>query len=294
MGGNLRQAKPREKEIISPSETFSGLVLVSQSSAVKSIGALSRGLAVMHAVEESSALTLAELHLQTGIPKASLLRILKTLIESGWVVRHELERRYAPAAAPGDFGRAAQWRARLSALAAPVRVTLEKRVPWPTDLAVRDGTTMLILDAHRPINSLAVNYRVLGFRPAMLVSSLGRCYLAFCPEQERRDIVAVLSRKPNAQDRSALRREALQRLVATGRSLGYCTRDPSELGFDSPERFGALSVPVFAGHQLLASLSCSWLPRVTDEAHIVASYLTTLRDAANLIGERALSAGLTA
>ena len=150
-----------------------------ESAAVKSIGALSRGLAVMHAVEESSALTLAELHLRTGIPKASLLRILKTLIESGWVIRHELERRYAPAAAPGNSGAAAQWRARLSALAAPVRVTLEKRVPWPTDLAVRDGSTMLILDAHRPINSLAVNYRVLGFRPAMLVSSLGRCYLAF-------------------------------------------------------------------------------------------------------------------
>ena len=263
-----------------------------EPSGVKSIGALSRGLAVMHAVEESSALTLAELHVQTGIPKASLLRILKTLIESGWVVRHELERRYAPAAAPGNSGAAAQWRARLSALAAPIRVTLEKRVPWPTDLAVRDGAAMLILDAHRPINSLAVNYRVLGFRPAMLVSSLGRCYLAFCPEEERRAIVAALSRKPNEQDRSALRKEALQRLVAAGRSRGYCTRDPSELGFDSPERFGAISVPVFAGQALIASLSCSWLPRVTDEAHIVAHHLTALRDAANLIGERALSAGL--
>jgi hypothetical protein len=43
---------------------------------------------------------------------------------------------------------------------------------------------------------------------------------------------------------------------------------------------------------LIASLSCSWLPRVTDEAHIVAHHLTALRDAANLIGERALSAGL--
>jgi hypothetical protein len=31
---------------------------------------------------------------------------------------------------------------------------------------------------------------------------------------------------------------------------------------------------------------------VTDEAHIAAHYLTALRDAANLIGERALSAGL--
>ncbi|MEI7784754.1 MAG: helix-turn-helix domain-containing protein [Betaproteobacteria bacterium] len=259
---------------------------------MKSIEALGRGLVVMHAIEESSAVTLAQLHLQTGIPKASLLRILKTLIESGWVVRNELERRYVPAAAPGDAGPAAQWRASLSALAAPIRASLEKRVPWPTDLAVRDGPTMLILDAHRPINGLAVNYRVLGFRPAMLISSLGRCYLAFCPEEERRDIVARLSRSPDPLHRAALREDTLQRLVTSGRARGYCSRDPSELGSESPERFGAISVPVFADHRLLACLSCSWLPSVTTEAHIVAHHLSALRDAAKLIGERALAARL--
>lgn len=260
------------------------------TSSVKSVDALRRGLLVMHAIEQSSAATLAELHLQTGIPKASLLRILKTLIESGWVVRNELERRFVPAAAPGDAGPHAQWRSRLSALAAPVRATLERRIPWPTDLAVRDGTTMLILDADRPINGLAVNYRALGFRPSMLISSLGRCYLAFCPEEERRALLARLARSPSTRDRLAIQDEAIQRFVASGRAQGYCSRDPSELGSDSPERFGAISVPVFAGDQLLASLSCSWLPKVTDEAHIVTQCLTALRDAAKLIGERALVA----
>lgn len=265
---------------------------MSTRTGVKSIDALGRGLIVMHAIEESSAATLAQLHWQTGIPKPSLLRILKTLCESGWVIRNEIERRYVPSATPGDAGPLSQWRAGLSALAAPIRASLEKRVPWPTDLAVRDGLSMLILDAHRPINGLAVNYRVLGFRPSMMISSLGRCYLAFCPEEERRDIVAQLSRSPNALDRAALRKEVLRRLVSNGRLSGYCTRDPSYLGSESPERFGALSVPVFAGTRLIASLSCSWLPRVTDEAQIVSSYLLPLRDAANLIGERALHARL--
>lgn len=162
-------------------------------------------------------------------------------------------------------------------------------VPAVIDLAVRDGTSMLILDAHRPINGLAVNYRVLGFRPSMWVSSLGRCYLAFCPDEERRTLMALLARSSAlAQDRTFLREDAIQRLIATGRTQGYCSRDPSELGSESPERFGAISVPVFAGDQLLASLSCSWLPKVTDEPSIVAQCLNALRDAAQLIGERAL------
>jgi IclR family mhp operon transcriptional activator len=262
---------------------------MSGTNGVKSVDALRRGLTVMHAIEQSSAVTLAELHLQTGIPKASLLRILKTLIESGWVVRNELERRFMPAASPGDSGLHTHWRSRLSALAAPVRTTLERRIPWPTDLAVRDGTSMLILDAHRPINGLAVNYRVLGFRPSMVVSSLGRCYLAFCPDDERRSLMALLARTSAiALDRTVLREDAIQRLIATGRAQGYCSRDPSELGSESPERFGAIAVPVFAGGQLLASLSCAWLPKVTDEPSIVAQCLSALRDAAQLIGERAL------
>lgn len=265
---------------------------MSDPGGVKSIDALRRGLTVLHAIEQSSAATLAELHNQTGIAKATLLRILRTLVESGWIARNELERRYVPAAAPGDTGPSVEWRARFSAVAAPVRAALERRIPWPTDLAVRDGSTMLILDAHRPINGLSVNYRVLGFRPAMLVSSLGRCHVAFCAADERRALIARLARSTNVRDRLALRPDAIQRLVAEGRSRGYCSRDPSELGSESPERFGAISVPVFAGDSLLACLSCAWLPRVTDEASIVGACLPALRDAAALIGERARSARL--
>lgn len=262
------------------------------SANVKSIDSLRRGLIVMHAIEQSSAATLTELHYQTGIPKATLLRILKTLEETGWISRNALERRYVPTAAPGQNDPRSVWRAKFSALAAPIRMALERRIPWPTDLAVRDRASMLILDAHRPINSLSVNYRVLGFRPSMLVSSLGRCYLAFCTDRERRELVEQLSRSTNELDRTATRREAIERLVVDGRAQGYCSRDPSDLGSESPERFGAISVPVFAGNQLIACLSCAWLPRVTDEANIVRTCLGALQESANLLGDRANSAGL--
>lgn len=262
------------------------------ASGVKSVDSLRRGLDVLRAVGQSSAATLADLHRQTGLSKATLLRMLKTLREAGWIDRNELEGRYVPAAAPGDSGPAAEWRARLSALAAPARATLQRRTPWPTDLAVREGTSMLILDAHRPINGLAVNYRVLGFRPGMLVSSLGRCYVAFCPDDERRALVARLARSTRGLDRMALRADALRRLVAQGRAQGYCTRDPSETSADSPERFGAVSVPVMQGERVIACLSCAWLPQVTTERQVVAAYLDALQDAARAIAARARQANL--
>ena len=256
------------------------------TSQVKSVDALRRGLLVLRVIRQSSALTLTELHLHTGIPKATLLRLLKTLQESGWIDRNSIDRRYIPAAAPGLTIELADWHTRLTSLAAPIRENLQRRIPWPTDLAVRERTSMLILDTQRAISGLAVNYRALGFRPAMLVSSLGRCYLAFCTPQERLDLLAQLAKSTKESSRINYRRDAVERFVSEGQLRGYCARDPSELDSDSPERFGAISVPVFAGHQLIACLSCSWLPSVTNEAAIVETCLPAMREAAKLIGER--------
>ncbi|GAC1359180.1 MAG: hypothetical protein NVSMB34_14140 [Variovorax sp.] len=226
------------------------------------------------------------------MPKATLLRILKTLQQAGWVERNDLEGRYFPTSAAGESGPAVEWRAQLSSLAAQPRATLQRRVPWPTDLGVRDGTAMLILDSHRPINGLAVNYRVLGFRPPMLMSSLGRCYLSFCPDNERKDILEALARSPSDVDRLARSPHSIRRMVAHAREQGYAARDPAPTSIDSPERFGAISVPVRCADHVIACLSCSWLPAIASEREVVVAHLTDLQAAARAIEEKVRQAGL--
>ncbi|BEP48029.1 IclR family transcriptional regulator C-terminal domain-containing protein [Variovorax sp. V116] len=258
---------------------------------VKSIDALRRGLDVMLAIQRSSAATLSELHRQTGLSKATLLRILKTLQQAGWAERSELDKRYVPASAAGESGPVVQWRASLSALAAQSRATLQRLVPWPIDLGVRDGTAMLILDTDRPRNGLAVNYRALGFRPPMLLSSLGRCYLSFCPEEERREILAALARSPSDTDRAARRPENIRRMMAHARDQGYVVRDPASTSMDSPDRFGALSVPVRLDTLVVGCLSCAWLPAVKTEREIVSAHLADLQQAAQSIERKLRQAG---
>lgn len=52
---------------------------------VKSIRALDRGLEVIERVRASGGVTLNELFIRTGLPRATLLRILKTLQEREWI-----------------------------------------------------------------------------------------------------------------------------------------------------------------------------------------------------------------
>jgi IclR family mhp operon transcriptional activator len=257
---------------------------------VKSIVALRRGLDVFWSIQQSSAATLADLHRQTSLSKATLLRILKTLQEAGWIERNEVENRYVPAASPGASGLALEWRSRLSALATQPREQLQRVVPWPIDLAVRDGLAMLILDTHRPINGLAVNYRVLGFRPRLLLSSLGRCYLAFCPDAERRRLLAALARSPYEVDRAALKSHGASDWPARYRAQGYASRDPSPTSMDSPERFGAISVPILLDDAVVGCISCAWLPAVATEAEIVKRHLADLKAAAEAVRNRLAAA----
>ena len=65
---------------------------------MKTIDALSRGLDVLRGLEERRGQSLAELHRATGIPKASLLRILETLEQSGFAWRAIGDGRYRRAA----------------------------------------------------------------------------------------------------------------------------------------------------------------------------------------------------
>ena len=270
------------------------MVEARRASGVKSIEALGRGLDVLSAIVRSEAATLAELHRQTAIPKASLLRILKTLQERGWIERNELEGRYVPTSSPGESGAAVEWRARLSSLAAQSRAWLQKRVPWPTDIAVRDGVAMLIQDTFRPVQGLTGNYRVLGFRSNMMVSALGRCYLAFCPDAERAQILKAVARSTSELDRPARQPEAIRRLVARARAQGYASRDPSGSSPESPQRFGAVAVPIRHEDRVVACMSIAWLPAVVSEEHIVNAYMADLQAAARTVEAKLRAAGFDA
>lgn len=258
------------------------------SSSLKSITALGRGLDVLHAIERASAVTLAELHRQTSIPKASLLRILKTLQERGWVEKGAVDGIYTPVPATGQAGEARAWRERLTSLAAQPWAALQSAVSWPTDLTVRDGHTLLVLDSHRPLVGLSINYRVTGFRPHMLASAAGRCYLSFCPEDERASLLAALARSPREVDQASRQKNAIRRLVEQVRQRGYAVRDPHHAGADSQmmQRFNAMAVPVMCGERIVACLSCAWLTSVIDEQQMVLAHLSDLQGASRAITEK--------
>ncbi|CAN5750762.1 DNA-binding transcriptional regulator [soil metagenome] len=255
-------------------------------SASRSINSLRRGLDVLALIQRASAMTYTELQVASGLPKATLVRVLKTLVESGWVLRHAASGRYSCVTLPGTAAGDHTAHDGLMGIAKPLLTRLQHKVPWPIDLAVRDGLAMLILDTDAGgALGLAPNYRQLGSRPSMLRSSLGRCYLSHCPAEEREELLQRLRRSTNETDREAARAHVVNRVIAQTRVRGYAVRDALQASPESPERYGALAVPIFAGSLLIACLSCSWLPRFSTTEAIVNEHLADMQATAKLIGK---------
>ncbi len=253
---------------------------------VQSVNALRRGLSVLRAVETAVAASFTELQRETALPKATLARALKTLAETGWIQLDLDNARYSlnpvPIACTSSLG----WKDCVAEAAATPRAVLQLRVPWPNDLGVRDGPSMLSIDGPHARNSLSANFKVLGSRPSMLRSSLGRCYMSFCAEDEREEILQTLRKSRSAADREGSETHEIKRMVEQVRRQGYATRNAKYTSGDSPERFGALAVPILLDGRAPAALCVVWIPAVVDEKKIIHDYLKELQTAARAIAVR--------
>jgi hypothetical protein len=80
----------------------------------------------------------------------------------------------------------------ISAVATPVLGELLRTVVWPSDLTTVDGTAMIIRETTHRFSRLSFHRAMVGRRMPLLYSASGRAYLAFCPEEERAQLLQLL------------------------------------------------------------------------------------------------------
>lgn len=266
---------------------------------MKPIRVLQRAADVLRALEARPGSALGELHAATGIPKPTLLRLLGTLEAERMVWRAMADGRYRSRVSLGRPMPSEHKHFRLLEVAAPHLTALRRRVVWPSDLTVREGHAMKLIETSRRESSLAMHRDAIGFRIDMLVSAVGRAYLAFCPAAERDRILAHLrADAAKKRDRyphvALLEPRTVERTLAQTRERGYGVRDLrfGGLGWRSEEdddRLAAIAVPITTGRKVLACINIVWPRRYDTEAAIARRYLPELRKTA-----AAIAAGVAA
>ncbi|MQA67064.1 MAG: helix-turn-helix domain-containing protein [Alphaproteobacteria bacterium] len=259
---------------------------------VKTVRAFDRGLQVIELLKTHRSATLGELHDRTGLSRATLLRLLKTLEDRDWVFFASSEGVY----------RLSPWLERtppsdslysdVGALAAPILNRLCRKILWPSDVAVRDGLSMVILESSRRNSPFVIDRNIVGHRPKLLKSATGRAYLAFCPDEEREGLLSELRKSGGRDDRLANMERQVHRMINETQRQGFGVREPCQGSrfTHHGSAFNAIAVPILVHGRVIACMNIVWIADKIPVSEFASSYLKLLKAAADKLRDAILAA----
>ena len=238
----------------------------------KIICSLERGLKVLEYLNTVRASTAHAIAAELKLPRPTVYRILETLEEHGLLYRSASDSVFRLTSAVRHLSEGFTDEKWIRSLGAPLLRRLGEKVFWPTDLATFEDDAMIIRESTHRFSPFSVDVGMIGRTRHLLKSPLGRAYLAFCPEAERKEILASLRRSQDP-DNALSRDEAfLEQMIATSLAHGYSSCRELQ-----HPRCASIAVPVMYKQHVIACINIVWVAATLDYEEAVSRYLPDLK-----------------
>lgn len=247
----------------------------------KPVTAVLRGLEVLRVVNRTMPATVKEIHYETGFDKATIVRMLETLIHAGYVARDEATGGYRVIGRVRQLSSGFSAHDRAAEICAPILARFRRSVGWPSDFAMRDAESMIVVQTSRSEGPMFFNRRP-GFRAPILTTSLGKAYLAFCAQGEAAEIMSLLQSGPAGA--KAVMPRNMETKLAGIRAAGFAVMDDSYSQSQYNGAITAMAVPVFEGETLRGAVNIMLLRDAVTPEEAVERYLPGMLDTARQIG----------
>ncbi|AJG22636.1 Transcriptional regulator, IclR family [Cupriavidus basilensis] len=171
----------------------------------------------------SSSLTNADLAARTGLPRPTVSRLTRSLVDSGFLRYDATERAYRLAAVVVSLADAFHHATAVPDIALPLMRKIAEAEKVNVGLAVPDQTAMVYLAAVRHSrDSVSRTRRVApGTRVPMELTSIGMAWLAAVPAGVRDQFLARIEEKAGGEWPAL--HEELSRGIAQAQAQGYCS-----------------------------------------------------------------------
>jgi IclR family mhp operon transcriptional activator len=217
------------------------------------VNAVCRALQVLKVANEKCIVTVNSIHAETGIPRPTIVRMLETLMHEGYVVRDNMCGGYRVTQKVVELSAGYGGISRVIEIARPLSIGLTRQIKWPIGLGVIDGDAIEILYWTGTISPVVHTNTVLGKRPDLFKSAMGRAYMAFCDDDERERHIARM-RKLMPASFGTKEEAAFRQHLKRARSAGYAMRDPRT----EPARMTTFGVPLVEKEKVAAVMSVSF------------------------------------
>lgn len=249
------------------------------------VNAVVRALDVLAIVNQlKGRATVAEIYRYSSIDKATIVRMLETLIYAGYVVRNEQHREYEVTGKALLLSSGYEKSRSIAAIVNPLLTDFREQIGWPSDVAVFDRDGMIVVETSREGGPLFFN-RTAGFKAPMLGTSLGLAYTTFCDEQERKLILEAARDNPAPWNDLARDARLADASFAQIRKQGYAVMHPSYSREQYRNMIDGIGVPIMKNSVIFASINVIFLKTALSRDQAVKDLLPLLQKNANTMAE---------
>jgi len=207
------------------------------------IRAISRGFAVLQAINRGQSLSMMEIARASEVPYPTACRIIQTLLHEGLIEREPSRKRYRPTALVQSLSHGFQGDAQLVHAARQHLVALTGEVGWPITLSTKVGHSMVVRDSTHALTAMTFNEYFPGFTIPILGSAAGHAYLAHIEDDVRQELFRSINLVPTEQNTHVLDLLANSGLMEQIREDGYATRDYNQFT-RNPGKTSSIAVPI--------------------------------------------------
>jgi IclR family transcriptional regulator, mhp operon transcriptional activator len=248
------------------------------------IRSLSRGIAVLQAINRGDSLSMMEISKSSNVPYPTACRIVQTLLHEGLLEQEPARKRYRPTVAVLTLARGFHEYCRLVDVARPHMVELTSRMGWPISLSTQVGDKMVIRDSTHALTTMTFNDYSPGYAMPLLECAAGLVWLAHLPAEKRRMMLATLRKAPPGgghHNLDLLEEGPLTREIVAS---GFARRRHNDFT-RNPGKTSSLAVPLFDGVKLVGALTLAFFSSAVRTLEAEAQLLQPLRQTAIAIGK---------
>jgi IclR family mhp operon transcriptional activator len=231
------------------------------------IRSVERAIDLLQALNRRPLSTLHDLHRDTGLPKPSIVRLLRTLEHKGLAAQSSSYGTYHLLGRVKSLASGFHHEPQIVEIAEDLMIDFTRREGWPLSLGLFDLNAMVVRACTIRFTSLSLEHNAINRRLSLLTHAMGRAYLAYSARNEQTILLSILRSQPG--ERAAMADEgAIAAMIAQVRERGYALRDPL-----SNPRSSTFAVPVFEGGRVVATLGFTWIAAAMTVDQAVERYL---------------------
>jgi IclR family mhp operon transcriptional activator len=217
---------------------------------------------------------MSELSAHSGVERSSVYRLVKTLIQMGYVARREDDGAVALTPKFAYLADALKDDDIVTQFAWPPLFDLSKDVLWPCDFASIEGGRVLIRLSTHKISPMSIHRGMVGKERHLMRSALGQAILAAMTEQELETTFAIIEGLGGAAAEDIRDRAAVELVRERVSAQGYA----SSAGL-SESKISAIALPVIgADARVAGAVNIIFFCSAMSTKQAAERYLSKLRE----------------